>query len=84
MAIFIFIAGFTTIVAYLSVGLKSAYFLKGNLGKAIYLAYAVVAYVFFAFFEQEKALLVMSISAGMLIVFNIAGIMRLLKFIKFQ
>jgi AGCS family alanine or glycine:cation symporter len=84
MAIFMFIAGFTTIVAYLSVGLKSAYFLKGNIGKALYLAYAVVAFVFFAFFEQEKALLVMSISAGMLIVFNIAGIMRLMKFIKFQ
>lgn len=84
MAIFIFIAGFTTIVAFLAVGLKSAYFLKGNLGKTLYLAYAVFAFVFFGFFEQEKALLVMSISAGMLILFNITGIMRLLKFIKFQ
>jgi AGCS family alanine or glycine:cation symporter len=84
MAIFIFLAGFTTIVAYLSVGLKSAFFLKGKSGKMMYLAYAIVAFVFFAFFEQEKALLVMSISAGMLVVFNILGIMRLMKFIKFQ
>lgn len=84
MAIFLFLAGFTTIVAYLSVGIKSAFFLKGKKGKAIYLAYAIFAFVFFSFFDQEKALLVMSISAGMLIVFNIIGILKLVKFIKFQ
>jgi AGCS family alanine or glycine:cation symporter len=83
MAIFIFLAGFTTIVAYLSVGIKSAFFLKGMRGKIIYLAYTIFAFVFFSFFEQEKALLVMSISAGMLIMFNIIGILRLLKFVKF-
>jgi AGCS family alanine or glycine:cation symporter len=84
MAVFIFLAGFTTIVAYLSVGLKSASFLKGKSGKIMYLTYAVVAFVFFSFFDQEKALLIMSISAGMLVLFNITGILRLLKFIKFQ
>ncbi|MDR1597930.1 MAG: amino acid carrier protein [Holosporales bacterium] len=84
MAIFIFLAGYTTIVAYLSVGLKSAFFLGGVRGKVAYLTYAVVAFVFFSFCDQEKALLVMSLAAGMLIVFNITGILRLLKFIKFQ
>ncbi|MDR2464259.1 MAG: amino acid carrier protein [Holosporales bacterium] len=84
MAVFIFLAGFTTIVAYLSVGIKSAFFLNGIRGKVLYLSYAIFAFVFFSFFDQEKALLVMSISAGMLIVFNIIGILKLLKFIKFR
>lgn len=84
MAFFLFLAGFTTIVAYLSVGLKSAGFLKGRTGQIIYLAYAIGAYVFFSFFEQEKALLMMSVSAGILIVFNIIGILRLTKFIRFR
>lgn len=84
MAIFLFMAGFTTIVAYLSVGIKSANFLGGRKAKIAYLAYAIVAYVFFSFFEQEKALLVMSLSSGMLILFNITAILKLSKFIKFK
>lgn len=84
MTVFLFIAGFTTIVAYLSVGIKSAFFIKGKTGKIVYLVYALCAFTFFSFFEQEKALLVMSISAGLLIIFNICGILKLTKFIKFQ
>lgn len=84
MAIFLFMAGFTTIVAYLSVGIKSATFLGGKRAKLTYLAYAIGAFIFFSFFEQEKALLVMSLSAGMLILFNISAILKLTKFIKFQ
>lgn len=84
MAIFLFIAGFTTIIAYLSVGLKSASSLKGRKGRYMYLAYAAFAFVFFSFFEQEKVLLIMSISAGILIICNISGILRLIPFIKFR
>jgi AGCS family alanine or glycine:cation symporter len=84
MGIFLLIAGFTTIVAYLSVGLKSAFFMGGKKWRAVYLAYAIFAFIFFSFFDQEKVILIMSVSAGALIVFNILGILRLQKFIKFQ
>lgn len=84
MALFLFIAGFTTIVAYLSVGLKSAASLYGKTGRRVYLLYALCSFLFFSFFEQEKALLVMSISAGLLILLNISGILRLRAFIRFR
>lgn len=84
MALFLFLAGFTTIVAYLSVGLKSATFLKGKTGRVLYLTYAISAFIFFSFFDQEKALLMMSVSAGILVVLNIMGILRLTKFIRFR
>lgn len=83
MGIFLFIAGFTTIVAFLSVGIKSAGFVGGDIAKKIYLVFAVISFIFFSFFEQEKALLIMSISAGFLILLNTIGIFRLRKFIKF-
>lgn len=84
MAMFLLIAGFTTIVAYLSVGIKSSFFIGGKKGRAIYLTYAIFAFIFFSFFEQEKVILIMSISAGLLIIFNISGILKLRKFIKFE
>ncbi|GHS91737.1 D-alanine glycine permease [Alphaproteobacteria bacterium] len=84
MAIFIFLAGFTTIIAYLAVGVKSAFYLKGKTGKRIYLAYAIFAFIFFSFADQENARIVMSLSSGLLVVFNLLGILKLNKFIKFK
>ncbi|MDR3285235.1 MAG: amino acid carrier protein [Holosporales bacterium] len=84
MAIFVFIAGFTTIIAFLSVGVKSATYLNKKHGKIIYLVLAVFSFIFFSFFEQKKALLMMSVSAGLLILLNISGILRLRKFIRFR
>jgi AGCS family alanine or glycine:cation symporter len=84
MSTFLFIAGFTTIVAFLSVGLKCARFLSRKYGKPVYLTVAVFAFIFFSFFEQEKALLMMSISAGFLVLLNISGSVRLRKFIRFR
>jgi AGCS family alanine or glycine:cation symporter len=84
VAAFLVIAGFTTIVAYLMVGIKSAFFIGGAKAKIAYIAYAIIAFVFFSFFDQEKVILVMSISAGFLIVFNISGILKLMKFIRFK
>jgi AGCS family alanine or glycine:cation symporter len=84
MALFLFLAGFTTIIAYLTVGVKCAFFLKGHFGKILYLLYAAFAFIFFSFFDQKKALLVMSVSSGFLILFNLCGILKLRHFIKFK
>lgn len=84
MALFLFLAGFTTIVAYLTVGLKSARFLYGLKGRRIYMAYAIFAFIFFSFFDQEKALLMMSISGGILVTFNVIGILKLQRFIRYK
>ncbi|MDR0625607.1 MAG: amino acid carrier protein [Holosporales bacterium] len=84
MATFLFIAGFTTIVAFLTVGVKSAQYISKKHGKLVYLCLAVCSFVFFSFFEQEKALLMMSLAAVFLILLNISGIVRLRAFIRFK
>jgi AGCS family alanine or glycine:cation symporter len=86
MAVFFFIAGFTTIIAYFAVGLKSARFLLPSHGEKLYYAYALLAFPFFSYceFGQSRVFLVMTLSGGLLMMFNIAGIVKLRKEIKFK
>lgn len=75
--LFLLIVGYTTIIAYFCVGLKCARFLLPKHGEKMYIGYAIVAFVFFSFFDQAHALLVMSISGALLLSFNLLGIFRL-------
>lgn len=84
MSIFFFLAGFTTIIAYFAVGLKSARFLFPKYGKIIYYAYALVAFPLFSYFDQSKVFLIMTFSGGLLMIFNVVGIIRLRHEIKFK
>lgn len=84
MGIFMFIAGYTTIIAYFAIGLKSARFLSPKWGETIYYIYALFAFPFFAYFDQTKVFLIMSVSGGLLMIFNLAGIVKLRKEIKFK
>lgn len=84
MAIFFFLAGFTTIIAFFAVGMKCARFLAPNWGAKIYLAYGLCAFIFFSFFDQTKVSLIMSVSGGLLMMFNLLGIYRLRKLIEFR
>jgi len=77
MPLFLLIVGYTTIIAYFCVGLKCARFLAPKNGEKIYIAYAIASFVFFSFFDQMQALLVMSISQALLLIFNLLGIFRL-------
>ena len=83
IGILLFLAGFTTIVAYFSVGIKSAQYLSPRYGKIIYMAYAIGAFIFFSFFDQAKALLIMSLSGGILMTINLIGILKLRDQVKF-
>ncbi len=77
MPLFLLIVGYTTIIAYFCVGMKCARFLAPKNGEKIYIAYAIASFVFFSFFDQTQALLIMSISGALLLSFNLLGIFRL-------
>lgn len=74
---FIFILGYTTLIAYLIVGIKCARYLHPKKGPAIYIVYSAIVLIFFSFFEQTQALLIMRIAGALLLMINLAGIFRL-------
>lgn len=74
MPIFLFIVGYTTMIAYFCVGIKCARFLYPKYGTQLYLVYGVIALLFFSFFDQTQALLVMSLAGALLLITNLLGI----------
>jgi AGCS family alanine or glycine:cation symporter len=78
-----FIAGFTTIVGYLVMGQKAARFINPKFGRRVYLLYSSLAFIFFAYQDQTTALMIMSISGGLLMVINLLGVFRLRKEVLF-
>ena len=83
MGIILFLAGFTTIIAYYAVGLKSARFLSPRFGGWIYIAYSMFAFTFFSYHDQTQVMLIMSLSGGLLMLINLAGILKLRHEVKF-
>ncbi len=79
MPIFLLITGYTTLTAYFCAGLKCARFIGPRLGKKVYILYAISAFLFFSFFDQSTALLMMSISGSLLLIINLLGILKLHK-----
>lgn len=84
MPIFLFIAGYSTMIAYFCVGIKCAKFLFPKHGPRMYMVYGVFALLFFSFFEQSHALLVMSLAGALLLITNLLGIFILRKQIVFD
>jgi len=84
MPIFLISCGYTTLIAFFCVGLKSASYLLPRYGRKLYTGYAVFALIFFTFFDQAQALVVMSIAGAMLLIINLLGILRLRKEIVFH
>jgi alanine or glycine:cation symporter, AGCS family len=74
MPIFLFIVGYTTMIAYFCVGIKCARFLYPKYGTQLYLVYGIIALLFFSFFDQTQALLVMSLAGALLLITNLLGI----------
>ena len=83
MSIIFFIAGFTTIIGYLVVGQKCAKFINKKYGQIIYILYATCAFIFFSFYDQSMVMLLMSVSSGLLLIFNVCGLLKLRNQIKF-
>lgn len=84
MGVLLFLAGFTTIIAYFAVGIKSARFISPAIGSKLYYLYAIFAFIFFSFFDQSKVIIVMSISGGLLMLINLIAIYKLRDEIKFH
>jgi AGCS family alanine or glycine:cation symporter len=80
----IFVAGYTTIIAYLAVGVKCALYLSPKRGLRLYFIYATCSFLFFSYVDQSRLLTIMSLSGGMLVLINIIGILRLRNEIKFN
>lgn len=83
MAVLFFIAGFTTIIAYFTVGIKCAQFLNQKWGKKIYIVYATTAFITTSYLDQTTLITVMSLCSGVLVLLNLSGIIKLRKHIKF-
>jgi AGCS family alanine or glycine:cation symporter len=84
MPIFLFILGYTTLISYFIVGLKCSSYLHATKGKICYVLYTAFVLVFFAFFDQTKALLVMRVAGAILLIVNLTGIFLLRKEITFD
>lgn len=78
----LFIAGFTTVIAYLTVGFKAAVFLLPRYGKPLYLFYSIGIFLFCSQYSQQKVMLIMSVASGLLVLINLAGIFKLRHKIK--
>jgi len=77
MPLFLFLLGYSTINAFISVGLKCADFLLPVVGRKLYYGYAVVMFLIFSFVDTLQAQAVMTIAGGLLLIVNCWGIYRL-------
>lgn len=84
MPFFLFLLGYSTMIAYFVVGIKCAEHLSPERGRLYFYAYAVVALLLFSFVPQEQAYSVMLVIGGFLIVLNLLGIFRLRNEITFD
>ncbi len=83
MPFFIFLLGYTTILAYFVVGVKCAKFLSPKWGRLLYYIYACISLPLFAFTKAADAFVVMSLAGAFLLLLNLYGMFRLRNEIKF-
>jgi alanine or glycine:cation symporter, AGCS family len=83
MPIFLFVLVYTTLISYLLAGFKCARYLHPRFGEKVYLGFAIGFLLIFSFFDQSKALLVMSLAGCLLLCLNLTGIFRLRHEISF-
>lgn len=83
MPIFLFLLGFTTILAYFVVGAKCAKFISKKWGPPVYYVYACIALPLFAFVDATQAFVIMSLSGAFLLILNLFGIFLLRKEVRF-
>lgn len=77
MPLFLLLMGFTTIISYFCAGIKCAEFICAKSGRRIYYVYAFCSLLGFVWLPTSQALTIMSITAALLLMFNLYGIFRL-------
>lgn len=83
MPFFLFLLGYTTILAYFVVGVKCAKYISPNWGPLLYYLYATISLPLFAFVDATQAFLIMSLCGAALLILNLVGIYLLRKEVKF-
>ena len=84
MPFFLFLLGYTTILAYFVVGVKCSKFIAPKWGPILYYIYACITLPLFAFVDSKQAFLIMSLSGAFLLLLNVFGMIRLRKEIQFH
>ncbi len=84
MPLFLFLLGYSTIIAFFAVGLKCAKYLSPKKGPLLYYAYGSVAFPLFAFINSAHVLTIMSLCGGLLLILNLTAIFILRKEIRFE
>lgn len=83
ITVLLFFAGFTTVVAFFTSGIKNAKFLSPKYGKYIYIIYAICAFILFSKYKADKIYPIMLFVGGLLVLLNTCGILKLSKKIEF-
>lgn len=84
MPLFLFLLGYTTIIAYFCTGIKCAEYLAPKYGKWIFYLYAASALFLFSFLDTSQALSMMSITGALLLIINLYAIYQLRNEISFD
>jgi len=84
MPLFLLLLGFTTIISYFCAGIKCAEFMSPTIGRKAYYVYACCSLLGFVCMQTSQALTMMSITAALLLMFNLYGIFRLRHEIDFR
>lgn len=84
MTIVLFLAGFTTIIAFLTVGYKASGYISSRLGRKAYTLYAVPTFILFSFVDTSIAALIMDLVSGLLVLINVLAIIKLRNEIHFR
>lgn len=82
--LFLALAGFLTMIAYLAVGLKCAKYLNPKWGSKVFVIYTIFAFLTSSFYDSSQVFLVMSLSGVLLLLINLFGIFKLRKEIVFD
>ncbi len=81
---FVFLLGFSSLIAFYAVGKKSAEFLWPRYGKIGYTIYAMASFLLFSFIGDEAHIMtVMSAVGAVLLLINMYGMLRLRNHISF-
>jgi len=83
MPLFLFLLGYTTVIAYFCAGVKCAQYLNEKYGKIIYYIFAALLFGCFSFVDTTHALMMMSITGASLLCINLYGIYHLRHEISF-
>jgi len=81
---FLFLAIYTTITAYFTAGVKTSRFLSKKWGNYIFFTAAVILFSIFSYLPTERALTIMMISGGLLVLINVTAILKLRHQIDFN